>query len=205
MFPLEVEAAGARTVTFDVHLGSGRTVHMEGVADPIMAGFESTIALLRGEGLDPNFMTARSQMSWGLAFPRAGDARRLVEAWLAAIGINRERLSILARAVDYLELVEADLQHFYRLDLTDWPRGVLSTRRLAVLMEGLRRRPESLFWAETSSEFDPLTSESIILAGIFGALTGQQHPLLTACKDRKDQAEKQAAMARMQARGLTAR
>ena len=72
MLPIEVEAAGARTVKFDVHLGSGRTVHMEGVADPIMAGFESTIALLRGEGLDPNFMTARSQMSWGLAFPRAG-------------------------------------------------------------------------------------------------------------------------------------
>ena len=205
MLPIEVEAAGARTVKFDVHLGSGRTVHMEGVADPIMAGFESTLALLRGEGLDPNFMTARSQMSWGLAFPRAGDARRLVEAWLVAIGINRERLAILARVVDYLELVEADLQHFYQVDLGDWPRGKLSTRRLAVLMEGLRRRPDSLFWAETSSEFDPLTSESIILAGIFGALTGQQHPLLTARKDRESAAEKQAAMARMQARGLTAR
>ncbi|MCQ4615974.1 hypothetical protein KBX29_03810 [Corynebacterium sp. CCUG 18816] len=204
MLPIEVEAAGARTVTFDVHLGSGRTVHMEGVADPIMVSFDSTLALLRGEGLDPNFITTRSQMAWGLAFPRAGDARRLVETWLAAIGINRERLSILARAVDYLELVEADLQHFYCLDLADWPRGVLSTRRLAVLMEGLRRRPESLFWAETSSEFDPLTSESIILAGIFGALTGQQHPLLTARKDRESAAEKQAAMARMQARGLSA-
>lgn len=204
MLPLELDATGARTVKFDVRLGSGRTVHLEAVADPVMAGFNSAIELFRGEAIDLSFLTDKAKMAWALAFPRPGDVRRLVESWLEAIGISRERVGVLFGAVDHLELVEADLQRFYGLDLGSWPRGELSTRRLAVLIEGLRHRPDSLFWSEIQSEFDPMSTEAVILAGIFGALTEKPHPLLMARKNREEAAQKAAAMERMTARGLTA-
>lgn len=204
MLPLELDATGARTVKFDARLGSGRTVHLEAVADPVMAGFTAAIELFRGEAIELNFLTDKAKMAWALAFPRSGDVRRLVESWLEAIGINHERVGVLVGVVDHLDLVEADLQKFYGLDLGSWPRGELSTRRLAVLIEGLRHCPDSLFWAETKSEFDPMSTEAVILAGIFGSLTGKPHPLLMARKNREEAAQKKAVMERMAARGLTA-
>ncbi|WP_019204585.1 hypothetical protein [Tsukamurella sp. 1534] len=41
--------------------------------------------------------------------------------------------------------IEADLLRFYQVDLLDFYRGTLSARRLGVLVNDLRKRPDSSF------------------------------------------------------------
>ena len=89
MLPLELDATGARTVKFDARLGSGRTVHLEAVADPVMAGFTAAIELFRGEAIELNFLTDKAKMAWR---NQAVDAPRLNSSLSISRGVAPPRI-----------------------------------------------------------------------------------------------------------------
>ncbi|GAB1641771.1 hypothetical protein [Krasilnikovia sp. MM14-A1259] len=73
------------------------------------------------------------------------------------------------------DAVEADLAHFYGVDLAQLWTGGLSLRRLSVLIANLP--PGSATWAAEHGLPLGAVPGDLVLADIFEALTGQTHPL----------------------------
>lgn len=97
------------------------------------------------------------------------------------------RLSLLPLVRKHQELVELDLADLGQ-DFRDWFRpgfgeSRLTTRRLLLLIEGMKDRGGSRFWSEIVGK-DPLSHEATVGADIYGALAGKPHPLLTRREDR---------------------
>lgn len=70
--------------------------------------------------------------------------------------------------------MEADLQRYYQIDLADYWRGKLSVRRLSVLVHRLPLDSATVVkTAELSPGWD---TKAFLLADIFAAVTGEQHP-----------------------------
>ncbi len=93
--------------------------------------------------------------------------------------------------------MEADLQRYYQLDLVDWHRGRLSTRRLLVLVWALP--PESAFMARLRGRKRISTAEELLM-DIPEALTGKLHPRRQAEQDEKREAERAPKMAAARAK-----
>lgn len=78
-----------------------------------------------------------------------------------------------AEGVPRAEL-EADLLRYYGVDLADLWRGELSLRRLSVLLNALPPDSAIARWANT--EAPGWDVQDFLLADIYAAITGQQHP-----------------------------
>jgi len=74
----------------------------------------------------------------------------------------------------YPRELEADLTRYYGVDLTDYRQGRMSMRRLSVLADHL---PDGgHVWAAQTGEQQGWSVEALLLADVFWALTGEQHP-----------------------------
>lgn len=199
--PIVAEALGNTEVSFTVELASGRKVHMQAMRDPMAKGWEAFEKSGILQGSIAGVVTEKAKLNWALAMPKLADQKRLADAWAQAVGLGEEGFSVLIKATNRLDLVEVDLQRFYHVDVAEWvrPNGELSTRRVVGLLQGIRHRPDSLFWAD-SGEFDPLTKAEILLAQIAGQLAQKAHPFLTGKRDRAARREQEEKMARIMAR-----
>jgi hypothetical protein len=74
----------------------------------------------------------------------------------------------------YPRELEADLARYYAVDLTDYYQGRMTMRRLSVLADQL---PDGgHVWAAQTGEQPGWSVEALLLADVFWALTGEQHP-----------------------------
>ena len=203
MTGIGAELAGERLVKFTVPLASGRKVHMEGLREPLDIGVPAFLRLGEDITVINRVFTPGAHLNWGLALAKPEDYPALLQAWGDAVGLGEDGVQIMRLAIQHLDLIEADLHMFYQLDVLDWLAGKYSTRKIMSLVQGLRRRPESLFGAEIS-DIDPMARGEIILAQIAGGMSGKPHSFLTAKVDRRVAAEEAEKMQRMASRGLSA-
>jgi len=83
---------------------------------------------------------------------------------------------LVALLRDDADVVEADLQRFYGVDLAAYWRGELSLRRLSVLVS---RLPADSATARKHADVNPdWTVEAILIADLWAAWTGKPHPAL---------------------------
>ena len=72
------------------------------------------------------------------------------------------------------DVLEADLQRYYGVDLADLWRGGLSVRRLSVLVDNL---PDDSATARRQTKGQNAWDlHALLLADVFHALTGEPHP-----------------------------
>lgn len=199
--PIFTEAAGQDTVTFTVPLVSGRQVKTEAVVDPMTLGTDTVALLATGDHAIFPLLTPRGRIHWQIAMPKPVDIATLCEKWALAAGLGEYGFGRLVHILRHTDLVEADLQRFYNIDLSAWPRGELTTRRVVVLIAGLEHERSSLFWSEME-DHDPLTKEATILAQLASA-PGEPHQFLVSRQLRRQHAEDTAKIERMRARGLS--
>lgn len=199
--PIFTEAAGQDTVKFTVPLVSGRQVKTTAVADPMTLGTDTVALLATGDHAIFPLLTPRGRINWQLAMPKPADIATLCEKWALAAGLGEYGFGRLVHILRHTDLVEADLQRFYNVDLSAWPRGELTTRRVVVLIAGLEHERSSLFWSEMA-DHDPLTKEATILAQLASA-PGEPHQFLVSRQLRRQHAEDAAKIERMRARGLS--
>lgn len=199
--PIFAEIAGRDTVEFTVPLISGRQVKTEAVIDPMTLGTDTMASLATGDHAIFPLLTTRGMIHWHLAMPKPPDVATLCEQWAHAAGLGEYGFGRLVHILRHTDLVEADLQRFYNVDLSAWPRGEITTRRVVSLISGLWYEPASLFWSEMS-DHDPITKEATILAQLASA-PGQPHQYLVSRQERRQRAEDEAKIARMRARGLS--
>lgn len=199
--PLFAESAGRDTITFTVPLQSGRRVHLEAVADPMTLGFETLVDMAEKDtGVLP-LLTPKGRMNWRISFARPIDNIELCKTWAIASGYGEHGFGRLIKIIQNLDLVEADLQRFYNVDLSGWPAGNITTRRVLVLINGLWHETNSLFWSEMQDR-DPLTRETIVLAQLASS-PNEPHDFLISRELRRQKAADDAAIERMRARGMS--
>lgn len=199
--PIFTEAAGRDNITFTVPLASGRQVKVEAVAEPMSLGADTVALLASGDHAIFPLLTPRGMVNWQIARAKPQDVATLCEQWALAAGLGEYGFGRLVYILRHTDLVEADLQRFYNVDLSGWPRGEITTRRVVCLVSGLWHEHASLFWSEVA-DLDPLTKEATILAQLASA-PGAPHPFLVSREIRRQKAEDAAKIARMRARGLS--
>lgn len=84
--------------------------------------------------------------------------------------------------------MEADLQHYYNIDIADLYVGKLSFRRLSVLLTYLPA--DSATWAVRNDIPHGWTLTDLLVTDLFQAFTGEVHP---ARPTGKEQAESERA------------
>lgn len=92
------------------------------------------------------------------------------------------RLGLLPLVREHIEAVELDLLD-RGIDIKDWYRREISTRRFLLIVDDLSRT-SSRFWCEVLDR-DPLTDDQGLLADIFYSLTNSPHPIRTRREDMK--------------------
>lgn len=199
--PLFAEAAGQGTVAFSVPLSRGYKVKLEAVVDPMSLGPDAVYEMATGDDTVVPLLTETGLFNWQIAMPAPSDIVPLCFEWSRAAGLGQYGYGTIVKIVRHLDLVEADLQRFYNVDLSAWPRGEITTRRVVSLVSGLIYETASLFWSEMDDR-DPLTKEAIILAQLVSS-PGDPHPFLVSREIRRQKAEDAAKIARMRARGLS--
>lgn len=199
--PLFAEAAGRETVTFTVPLTRGqKRVRVEAVADPMTLGSDVVHQMAtEGVGVLP-LLTDTGALNWTIAMPQAQDIDPLCVEWAKAAGLGEYGFGQFVHIVRNLELVEADLQRFYNLDLGAWPRREITTRRVVTLMAGLVHEYASLFWSEMNDR-DPLSKEATVLAQLASG-PGDPHEFLVSRELRRQREQDAEKIARMRRRGL---
>ncbi|QOP65075.1 tail assembly chaperone [Arthrobacter phage Adumb2043] len=105
--------------------------------------------------------------------PKASVLGEFVVALQKAAGIAGKLASLAALLREAPDVVEADLQHFYGVDLADYWRGGLSPRRLSVLIEQL---PPTSATARHYAKNDGWDLHAFLLSDLFHAFTGEVHP-----------------------------
>ncbi|UIW13268.1 tail assembly chaperone [Arthrobacter phage Crewmate] len=103
--------------------------------------------------------------------PKAAVLGEFVQTLQKAVGIAGATLVVLLR--ESSDVVEADLQRFYGVDLADYWLGELSPRRLSVLIEKL---PPDSATARHYAKADGWDTHAFLLADLFHAFTGEVHP-----------------------------
>ncbi|MBE7338127.1 hypothetical protein [Corynebacterium aurimucosum] len=202
--PFAQELEGDTTVKFSAPLANGRRVRLEGITEPLDLGLDA-LATFGSESFNlGEIFIGQSNINWMLAQGKPSDLPAAIEAWQDAIGLGNKGMVIVREALNRMELVEPDFQYFYQLDIADWAMraGPMSTRRMVVLLKGLRHRPDSLFWSELG-DLDPLSKTDILLAQLVSIASNKQHVFLTSRKEQTEAAERDERMKRMVARGLT--
>lgn len=199
--PIFAEVAGRETVPFRVRLVSGRRVKAEAVADPMVRGVQAVVDLAESGAGILGLLTTRGLINWQIARPRPDDLTALAVEWAKAAGLGDYGFGRLTHIVRHLDLVEADLQRFYGVDLTAWPRREMTTRRVVALVSGLVFETDSLFWSEMDDR-DPLSKEAIVLAQMAGS-PSHPHEFLVARKLREEEQKDKEKIARMRERGLS--
>lgn len=115
-------------------------------------------------------------------------------------------LDLIPKIYRHSDEVEADLQRYYGVEYADRFRGVLTVRRLLVLVQGLPQ--ESLFKSATS-EVLPTSVEAQLLMEVIESLSGKAHPRRTAFKDaerlRREAVERKARQKLIERRRKAAR
>ncbi|UIW13431.1 tail assembly chaperone [Arthrobacter phage Amyev] len=105
--------------------------------------------------------------------PKASALGDFVLALQKAAGIAGKLATLAALLREATDVVEADLQHYYGVDLADYWRGELSPRRLSVLIEKL---PPTSATARHYAKTDGWDLHAFLLSDLFHAFTGEVHP-----------------------------
>lgn len=197
------EIEGRTTVTFDVTV-RGRSATLSALADPMALGPEWLASFLVDRSGFKKLLTPDSGFALFTLMPKGKDWLVLYQAWLDAVGLDETKLAMLHVALHHLEDLEADLLRIHQLDIRDWFTGGLSSRRVAVLVADLGKRPETLIGAQLKEIVNPLTYGELMLAVSVAAGEGQPHPALVTHKQRELDRLEREKQARMQARGLSA-
>lgn len=198
---LFTEVAGQTTITCTITLTDGRHVTVDAIADPMTLGSTAVAAMAAGDEEIFRILTPHGRVRWNLAMPTPSDLATLCDTWAHTAGFGDQGFGVFVHIVRHLELVEADLQRFYNLDLSAWPRGEMTTRRLVTLIQGLRHETMSLFWSE-QHDMDPISKETIVLAQLASA-PGQPHHFLVSREARRQRLADAEAVERMRARGMS--
>lgn len=201
---LTFEADGVEHVTYTTPVGK-REVVIEALADPMSLGPDGLETFLTDLSNFRQMLSAATQQRLMFLFPSKDDTLGMFRGWSEATGIGMEGLGILIKVFEHLDKVESDFQRYYHLDLVDWFRRKISSRKIAVLAIDLSRRPETSFGAELS-DIDPMSKLEVMFAQYYGGMTENKkpHAFLTARQDRIEQAEMEERKQRMLARGLSA-
>ncbi|WGH21088.1 tail assembly chaperone [Arthrobacter phage Cassia] len=105
--------------------------------------------------------------------PKASVLGDFVIALQRAAGIAGKLGALVRLLRESPDVVEADLQRFYGVDLADYWRGELSPRRLSVLIQQL---PPTSATARHFANADGWDLHAFLLADLFQAFTGELHP-----------------------------
>lgn len=198
------EAKGHTTVTFDFTIG-GETITLEAAADPMSRGPEWMAGFLDDLSRFRKLLTPDSGFALFALFPRQSDIKRLYVAWLDAAGLDDRKMAMLQFALRYLEDLEADLLRVYPgVDIREWFTGGMSSRRVAVLVGDLIKRPETLLGAQFKGIVNPLSQGELMLAVSVAAGDGKPHPAVVTHEQQEAARLERESIARMQARGLSA-
>lgn len=198
------EIDGRTTVELEVTL-RGRSATLTAHADPMVLGPEWLSAFLKDRSGFKKLITHDSAFALFTLMPRGNDWLVLYQAWLEAAGLDEEKLLHLDVALQHLEELEADLLRTYRgVDIREWFTGGLPSRRVAVLVGDLAKRPETLIGAELKKIVNPLTYGEIMMATSVAAGEGKAHPVLVTHEQREIERLERESTARMHARGLSA-
>lgn len=197
------EIDGRTTVELEVTL-RGRSATLTAHADPMALGPEWLSAFLQDRTGFRKLITPDSAFALITLMPRGTDWMVLYQAWLEAVGLDEDKLLYLDVALQHLEELEADLLRIHQLDVREWFTGGVSSRRVAVLVGDLAKRPETLIGAELNKIVNPLSHGEIMLATSVAAGEGKAHPALVTHEQREIERLERESTARMQARGLSA-
>ncbi|QIG58545.1 tail assembly chaperone [Arthrobacter phage DrSierra] len=105
--------------------------------------------------------------------PKASVLGEFVVTLQKAVGIAGKLTALVALLRNDSDVVEADLQRFYHVDLADYWRGELSPRRLSVLIEQL---PAESATARKLSGADGWNRLEFLVSDLYQAFTGEVHP-----------------------------
>ncbi|QNO12676.1 tail assembly chaperone [Arthrobacter phage Tweety19] len=115
-----------------------------------------------------------------------------------ALGIAGKLISLVRLLREDSDVVEADLQRFYGVDLADFWRGELSIRRLSVLISKL---PADSATVAKASDLSPgWDVHAFLLADVYAALCGKEHPARPQPKKESRYAKLREALERQKAR-----
>lgn len=197
------EIDGRTTVDLEVSF-RGRSATLTAHADPMALGPEWLSAFLKDRSGFRKLIVPDSVFDLAMLMPRGSDWSVLYQTWLEAAGLDEEKLLYLDVALNNLEALEADLLRIHQIDVREWFSGGLSSRRVAVLVGDLAKRPETLVGAELKKIVNPLTFGEIMLATSVAAVDGKAHPVFMTHEQRDLERQERESIARMQARGLSA-
>lgn len=191
------------TVTFQV---GGRSADLEMTADPMTLGVEWCVSFLENPSKFRRLFTTQSGFALFSLFPGPDDWQRLFDLWMGAAGFSAEKLRYLRLALQHLEAVEVDFLRDFQIDIYDWLRGEIPSRRVANLVADLAGRPETRFGAAMFGIVTPLAAGEIMLATSVAANpeAKRPHALFKTLAEVDVEREELAKMERMRARGLSA-
>lgn len=199
------ETQGEGTVEFDFTVRH-RVARLAMQADPMALGAQGLKSFLANRSDFRKLLTAKSGFALFALFPQQEDLQRLYLSWLEAAGLSERKLHALTTAMDDIELVEVDFLRLYGIDIKDWFAGLLSSRRVALLVLDLLERPETRIGAKAYGLASPLTKNEMMVATSVAANTEEKRPhaLLVTQEQLDARAEQLAKQRRIQARGLSA-
>lgn len=197
------EIDGRTTVDLEVSF-RGRSATLTAHADPMSLGPEWLSAFLKDRSGFKKLIVPDSVFDLAMLMPRGPDWSVLYQAWLEAAGLNEDKLLYLDVALNNLEAFEADLLRIHQIDVCEWFTGGVSSRRVAVLVGDLAKRPETLIGAELKKIVNPLSFGEIMLATSVAAVDGKAHPVFMTHEQRDLERQERESIARIQARGLSA-
>lgn len=193
------EQEGQQTVEVEATVGRYvATLKMR--SDPMMLGVEWLHKFAQKRDGFKRLFTPESAFALASMLPSKDDWGSVYTAWLEATGLTDEKFLYLDLALNNFDDLEADLLRVYGVDVADWLTGLMSTRRVAVLVMDLARRPETLLGAQSMGIVHPMTRGEIMLAVSVAASDGHPHASLKTHAERDEQLRTQEKMARIQAR-----
>lgn len=199
------EMGTTTTVTVTFHVG-GRSADLEMTADPMTLGVEWCTTFLENPSKFRRLLTTKSGFALFSLFPSPNDWQRLFDLWMEAAGLSVEKLRYLRLALQHLEAIEVDFLRHFQIDIYDWLRGEIPSRRVANLVTDLAARPETRFGAAMLGIVTPLAAGEIMLAQSVAANseTKKPHMLLKTLDEMDAEREEREKIKRMRARGLSA-
>lgn len=149
-----------------------RKLRLTARTDPMSLGEQALREWAENPHIIRRLLTEDSLLDYSFHDVRGEYLVDLLETYLDAVGLSFQRLSLVIYALDHLDELEVDLLRL-GLDVRDWlsPDGDLSTRRVALLIEDFRLRPETRLGA-LHMNILPLAKDGVVLAQIAAGLGG---------------------------------